>query len=156
MITSSEIEALFNINYHVLRYSFKDITDELALIQPKPAGNSINWVLGHILYERDVISTLIGQEGLLSSDQSTPYQRGSTSYEIDKLMSFSNMQSILNRTPARFKAGFESLTVEKLAVVDENEKTLSYQLTFLQFHEAYHIGQIGLLRRLVGLEGVIK
>lgn len=30
------------------------------------------------------------------------------------------------------------------------------RLAFLQFHESYHAGQVGLLRRLLGKDGVIR
>ena len=30
------------------------------------------------------------------------------------------------------------------------------QLTFMGFHEAYHLGQIGLIRKMLGKEGAIK
>ena len=33
--------------------------------------------------------------------------------------------------------------------------TLGWRLAFLQFHEAYHAGQLGLLRRLLGKDGAI-
>jgi|GEM_PF-4157679 len=41
--------------------------------------------------------------------------------------------------------------VEKL-----KDKDLLEQLTFLGFHETYHLGQIGLIRKLLGKEGAIK
>jgi hypothetical protein len=47
------------------------------------------------------------------------------------------------------------MTPEQLAHGDANG-TLGDKLGFLQFHEAYHAGQIGLLRRLVGKEGKIQ
>jgi uncharacterized damage-inducible protein DinB len=34
--------------------------------------------------------------------------------------------------------------------------TVREALAVLQFHEAYHAGQVGLLRRLLGKPGVIK
>ncbi len=156
MITSSEIEALFRINFNVLRYSFKDITEELALKQPQPAGNCINWILGHILVSRDNVLELIGQDRLLTADQSEPYRRGSTANNTNSFLKFADLQSILKKTPKRIKEGLETLTTVDLAVLGDRDETLSYRLSFLHFHEAYHCGQIGLLRRLVGLDGVIK
>lgn len=156
MITGAEIEALFRINFNVLRFSFKDITEELARFQPQPAGNCINWILGHILVSSDNVLTLIGQDKILTPEQSEPYRRGSKPIETDNFMKLSQLQSILIRIPKRMKDGLERLITVDLAVIGDRDESLSYQLTFLHFHEAYHCGQIGLLRRLVGLEGVIK
>jgi hypothetical protein len=36
------------------------------------------------------------------------------------------------------------------------DEALMEQLTFMGFHEAYHLGQIGLLRNILGKEGAIK
>jgi len=99
---------------------------------------------------------LIGQDKILTTEQSEPYRRGVKPNEVDRFMKLSQLQSILKRTPKRIKDGLESLTTTELAAVDDLDESLSYRLTFLHFHEVYHCGQIGLLRRLVGLEGVIK
>jgi uncharacterized damage-inducible protein DinB len=34
--------------------------------------------------------------------------------------------------------------------------TLEQQLGFLAFHESYHVGQVGVLRRLIGKPGAIR
>jgi len=39
---------------------------------------------------------------------------------------------------------------------DDPQETLGSLLGFLLLHQAYHAGQIGLLRRVAGLEGAIK
>jgi uncharacterized damage-inducible protein DinB len=47
------------------------------------------------------------------------------------------------------------MTEEHLAA-SAGKETVGDQLAFLQFHEAYHIGQAGLLRRLAGKDGAIR
>ena len=36
------------------------------------------------------------------------------------------------------------------------DETIGTLLTFLVFHEAYHVGQLGVIRRALGYEGVIR
>jgi uncharacterized damage-inducible protein DinB len=36
------------------------------------------------------------------------------------------------------------------------DATVSEKLAFLQFHEAYHAGQIAILRRMAGKPGAIR
>jgi hypothetical protein len=36
------------------------------------------------------------------------------------------------------------------------DETVGSLLAAISFHEAYHVGQTGLLRRVVGREGVVK
>ncbi len=52
-------------------------------------------------------------------------------------------------------AALERTTEADLAASHAKE-TVGQRLAFLQFHEAYHIGQIGLLRRLLGKPGAIR
>jgi hypothetical protein len=58
--------------------------------------------------------------------------------------------------------GLVALTAEKLEAPapfspsNDQEETIGSLLAGLLFHESYHIGQLGLLRRLVGKDGIIK
>jgi len=50
------------------------------------------------------------------------------------------------------KAGGDKAAADKAV----GNKTVGNQLAFFQFHEAYHAGQVGLLRRLAGKEGALR
>jgi len=60
-------------------------------------------------------------------------------------------------TPGGIGQAFETVTADRLAALHkpESRRPRGMQLHFLQFHEAYHVGQIGLMRRVVGKPGAI-
>jgi len=46
---------------------------------------------------------------------------------------------------------------DKLKEIDLRDDNEKYRMvTFLAFHESYHTGQTGILRRIIGKEGAIK
>jgi uncharacterized damage-inducible protein DinB len=61
----------------------------------------------------------------------------------------------LDRSQERLMTRLERVTDEELAAA-RGESTMGKQLAFYQFHETYHVGQTGLLRRIGGKEGVIR
>jgi len=48
------------------------------------------------------------------------------------------------------------MTAEGLKRLFELNQSLGSKLAVLQFHEAYHAGQLGLLRRIAGKKGAIQ
>lgn len=132
----------------VLNRNLKDITHEESLITPHGGGNSLNWVLGHIIVSRDDIRELIGLEKLCG-DNMKIYDRLTEGLDPAQAIELSKLIEIYN-------SGQNTLE-EKLKETDlrgDNEKYRS--VTFLAFHESYHTGQTGLLRRIIGKEGAIK
>jgi len=132
----------------VLNRNLKDITHEESLTAPAQGGNSLNWVVGHIIVSRDDIRELIGLDRLCGDDMKM-YDRDTEPVSPDKLMDFSKLLEMFN-------AG-QTLLVDKLKETDLREDNEKYRMvTFLAFHEAYHVGQTGILRRIIGKEGAIK
>jgi len=135
-------------SHMVLNRNLKDITHTESLVAPAGGGNSLNWVVGHILVSRDDIRELIGLDRLCGDDMKM-YDRDTEPVSPDKLMDFSKLLEMFN-------AG-QTLLVDKLKETDLREDNEKYRMvTFLAFHEAYHVGQTGILRRIIGKKGAIK
>ena len=66
------------------------------------------------------------------------------------------MLADFDREQERIQAALGRVTDADLAKPFGDGDTVEGWLHFLQFHEAYHIGQVALLRRIVGHEGAIK
>ncbi len=162
MNSPEEIFNLFQVNYIAMSANIKDIDNQTSLIKPQPAGNHINWVLGHILVSRGMILEMLDEKPVLSDIQAAPYKRGSVSNPMDFLLPFEALVDRLNQSQIALKGAFGKITQDQLALIDEESdlewkrQPLGDRLLFLHFHEAYHIGQLGLLRRLAGMEGVIQ
>ncbi|HAX48712.1 MAG TPA: DinB family protein [Ignavibacteria bacterium] len=135
-------------SHMVLNRNLKDISHPESLVTPAQGGNSINWILGHIIVSRDDIRELIGLDKLYGEDMKM-YQRGAEAVSTDKLMDFSKLLEMFNTG--------QNLLVDKLKETDLRGDNEKYRMvTFLAFHEAYHAGQTGILRRIIGKEGAIR
>ena len=132
----------------VLNRNLKDITHTESLVTPPNGGNSINWILGHIIVSRDDIRELLGLDKLCG-DEMKMYQRGAEAVDANKLIDLGKLMEMYNDG--------QQIIEERLKELDLREINEKYRMvTFLAFHEAYHTGQTGILRRIIGKEGAIK
>jgi uncharacterized damage-inducible protein DinB len=146
---NSETITVFQFNSRVLHINIDDLTHEDSLASPKGGGNSINWIVGHLLTSRDDIFEMIGIERRCSPDIVKTYSRGTENVTKDNALNISELVKM-------FDASQKPLE-EKIAEMDYSAKPNELKnLTFLAFHEAYHCGQTGILRRVAGKEGAIK
>jgi hypothetical protein len=133
-----------------------------SLIQPQAAGNCMNWIVGHLICVYGKVLPQLGQTSVIEPEKLAPYDRGSAPLnEIDAL-EFGSLVGAWDETCNRMDAGLATLTAEVLnerapfsPANDPNETVRSLMGTVL-FHQAYHAGQTGILRRVVGKAGAIK
>jgi hypothetical protein len=72
------LATMFGLNQHVLKVNTQGISHEESLIQPKPSGNCLNWVVGHVAATRDAqVLPLLGEKPVWSPGESSLYLRGS-------------------------------------------------------------------------------
>lgn len=148
---------MYGINHHALHVNLKGVTNEQALIQPRPSGNCMNWVVGHIVASRNGVLAALGEEPIWPKEEAKTYARHSapiTAAEAAKPLDA--IVGDFDRAQERIQAGLARATDADLAKPFGDGDTVAGWLHFLQFHEAYHIGQVALLRRIAGHEGAIK
>jgi len=163
-MNAASIQKTFEFTYFVLTRNAEGITHEMSLAAPSPGGNCMNWVLGHILSTRSTILKLAGEEPVWGEAEAAPYQRGSeplTPGRAAVARPFAELLADLARSQERLMAGLARITPEQLAApglpgVPGGDQPVGTQLAVLNFHEAYHAGQTGILRRLAGLPGAIQ
>ena len=145
----------FRNNHWVLMKHAEGWSHEESLMRAGAGGNTFNWVLGHVVASRNDIFALLGEPPVWSEADAAPYVRGSHELAPAMARQLSAILADLDRSQERLTARLERLTAAELAAA-HGDSALGKQLTFLQFHETYHVGQTGLLRRLAGKEGVIR
>lgn len=140
-----------------LDWNLNGITEQDALVQPSGGGNCINWVVGHIVSGRETILSQLREPGVWPPELTERYGRGSAPVtdESNAPASLGDMRRAFEHSQETIMQALDRISEAKL---DESvgHRTLGERLAFLQFHEAYHVGQVGVLRRLVGKEGAIK
>jgi len=149
--------------HYVLKKNTDGVSHEQSLHRPQPGGNCLNWVVGHIVASRNGFLEALGEEPVWAEEQAKPYRRGgkpmtdgSEAHELESLL------KDLDASQERLMNGLKRLDPERLddpapfSPVNNENETLGSLFAGLTFHESYHAGQTGLLRRVMGLEGAIE
>jgi hypothetical protein len=146
----------------VVRMNTAGITQEESLLQPRPDGNCMNFVVGHLVNIYDKVLPLVGQEPVLGGAVSR-YERGAPALrDPSEAMQLSELLDAFDTQTERFQAGLATLTPEALErpmpgpdSKGELTETMRSLLGTILFHQAYHAGQTGVLRRIAGKPGAI-
>jgi uncharacterized damage-inducible protein DinB len=150
------IAKIFEFSHMTLTRNLEGITQEESLRAPEPGGNSLNWVLGHLLYHRNVVMKLLNQPPVWDPEKAARYARGSAPVGPgDNPEPLESIRAELDRSQAPLVAALRACTAEELAAPGEKGDPLIQRLTLLGFHEGYHGGQISMLRRVLGHAGAI-
>ena len=147
----------------VLRMNTEGVTHQESLMQPQPAGNCMNFVVGHLMSVYDQALPLVGQQPVLGVEALGRYMRGSPPLrDPAEAMDFGELLAAWDTASERFDAGLASLTPEVLdrpmPGPDSNgelTETTRSLLAIILFHQTYHAGQAGVLRRIIGKPGAI-
>jgi len=125
------------------------IGHEESLVTPQPAGNSLNWVIGHVVASRNGLLRLSGMDLHWSKEEARPYIRGSALLAVEAARPFNEILTAYEQTQHKLLERLQNMSDSELDAASD-KGTLGEQLAFLLFHEAYHAGQAGLLRRVLG------
>ena len=149
--------------HQVVRLNLDGVTQSESLIQPQPAGNCLNWVVGHLLAVYHQALPLIGQEGVIETSVIQRYNRGSAPMlDGAEALDISELMAAWDECSRRVDAGLASLSDETLAMpapmspTNNPHETIGSLLSTVSWHQAYHAGQTGVLRRIAGKAGAIK
>ena len=159
MNTQQTIAHQFGLVYRMIADNVEGMTAEQSLAQPSPGGNCANWIVGHLTNVHNGVMGLAGQEPVWESEQLKnagwdPITGPSSA------IPWETMRDRLLGSRERCVAAISNLTDEQMA--DEvphpfgGTTTRGELLGLLAFHQAYHSGQLGILRRVAGLEGAVK
>lgn len=162
-MTGSDLAKMYEFSYGAIRRNLENLTNADTLVRPDAGGNCLNWVLGHMIVTRNVIHALAGASPVAMGEAASEYQRGSHPEGTGRFLDLGTLQGLLEASQRELIPALSRLSEEALkSPVPEQYKrqpltgSLDEALIRLQYHEAYHNGQIGLLRRIAGKEGAIK
>lgn len=143
------------IHAQALGKNLEGITHEKSVVQPPSGANCINWVAGHILFFRNDLHALLGAEPAWDGERMKRYDRGSPPItDPAAALPYDELRAGLEKSLATMNAAVDAMDPARLAE-PAARGTVGDRISFLLFHETYHIGQLGVLRRLVGLPGAL-
>lgn len=139
------------------------VTHEDSLRRPAPGGNCLNWVIGHLVWVYNGFLPLLDQPPVLPEGALERYRRGAPPLDGGRdAIEFGALMAAWNEASARVDAGLARLSPERLdgagvrTGADSVDESFRASVTTVMFHQAYHAGQTGVLRRLIGREGAIR
>lgn len=143
------IKIQISSSYTVVSMNIEGITNEEALIFPNGEANCMNWVLGHLIHIRNPLLSILGEEPVWDSEKFSCYNRGEIPLERkDEFVSFDELKSYLKQSQDRLNS--------KLDKMESFNPEQIKDISTLCFHEIYHSGQLGYIRRVLGKTGAIK
>ncbi len=151
----------FQMAKWALDTNLEGLDHEQSLAAPQPAGNSANWVVGHLLSAYDNLLKAIGKDPVADTPAMDPYRRGCEPLDPAGARSLTELRADLEVAHDRVVEAVAGLSEEDLAQAspvsprnDPNE-TIGSFIGLLAFHQSYHVGQLGVLRRVAGENGAI-
>ncbi len=162
MATPTVIDGLvtqLEISHRSIKRNLDGITHDDSLKRLEGA-NSINWIIGHMLASRGGVLKALGGQSPLNRDQVAEYARGSSG-ELAHPLRLDELVGMFDRTQAPLVDALRRATGDELNAVSAMRTpagegaTLAQALAAMTLHECYHVGQLGLARRLVGKKGAI-
>lgn len=134
------------------------VDHELSLRSTPDTGKPIYWVLGHLTATFDVLLPSLGRERVAEPGTLEPFRRGSQPMSAEEApLPFLELVELFQRAAARFREGLRQLPEERydekapFSPREREDETLLSLLFLIAAHQAYHCGQLGILRRACGL-----
>ncbi len=147
-MTNSIFSSQLKFLKRVMELNTGDITQEESLVSSPQSGNSVNWLIGHMIVVRDLMLDAMGLECMASEEMVATYSQGTKNVDKESAMQFTELLKM-------YYQGTEEM-LKRLEGDELNDEEKVKSIAGLIFHECYHSGQIGLFRRIIGKEPKIK
>ncbi len=146
----------FNLQTNLFVNCLADVTDDIASFRPNDRTNSLGFVATHLVDARYFMSTMFG----LSAEK--PFPNLDSAAGIEQIDDLPTVDEILVKWIDLSQAFQRHLRSVELSLLGEpaphdfpfGDDTLLGGFGFLLHHEAYHLGQMGLLRKYFHLEAM--
>ncbi len=152
------IVGLYGLSNGILATSISDLSDQDAKVRLRDgAGPSVAWTIGHLCHYKHVVLGLLGEprENLFASRfENTPASDG-TDYPSPAVLAatFSRLNTDLCGALASASA---RLDAPMPGGGPHDEKRVLDTVLFLAWHEAYHLGSIGAIRKELGRKAIAE
>lgn len=148
----------FRITTNLFIKAMSDIDKETAMRRPGPMSNPLLWLAGHVIHFRTRMLSLIGvtRDFPWGDVFDTGSRVGDASQYPEPsviLAAWEEMSELLMERLATLTD--EDLVVPPIARVPSTDATLRGAIGYFSLHEAYHVGQMGYVRKWLGMTPII-
>jgi hypothetical protein len=159
-MTPVHLIRLFQFTQMILSRLLSDVSHEDTMREAGPDGKCINWIVGHAIFARGELLGILGREPEWYNNIMAVYgEQGAGTFTVKAARSLPDLQRLLEQsldmlTETLLKMGAAlNEPCDQLPHVSEGG-TVADRVGSFACHEAYHAGQIGLMRRLLGKPGL--
>ncbi|MDH3733876.1 MAG: DinB family protein [Gemmatimonadota bacterium] len=150
------------VTAYVLGKNLEGITHEDSLRHPSAGGNSLNWIVGHMADARNKLAIALTEEPVFSPVRLAMYDgTEEATYSADEALDFDELQACCQDAGEAVISALTNMDDEALSrpapfsVTGNPDETVGSLASTFAFHDAYHAGQTGVLRRVCGHPGVL-
>jgi uncharacterized damage-inducible protein DinB len=145
-------------NHAAFHLNVDGISHAESLTSPGASGNCLNWVVGHIVAARQRwLATVLGGKPTIDITRLPVYARGAQRL-VDGAgaVRLEELVAAYDAAQAPLLAGMAALTPERMGEKapfspgNDPRETIGSLVAKLTYHEGYHTGQTGILRRMLG------
>ena len=121
-------------------------------------SNPIIWIAGHLAWARFGMSSMLGEP--LPSPWGSVFAKGAKPDESPTLPSPEDVLSRWREVSRQLDERLSKATPEQLGAAAPRpfpigDKSVLGALTFLTYHEGYHLGQMAMIRKALGLSRLV-
>jgi len=149
-ITSALLRSLFLDSYAKIKTHTMQITHAESVRSPVSGANCIHWIVGHVVVARCNFLTLLDTPSIWDWPTCECFIPGSKpTIETAARIRFATLLTDLDRTQDQLLAALAHIAEADLEVAKDGQ-TIGEQLVTYAAHEAYHAGQLEILRQGLG------
>jgi hypothetical protein len=67
-MTGTELAQIYEFSYEAIQRNLDGLTNDDSVLCPEPAGNCVNWVVGHMVTRRGLVLMVAGADGSVLTD----------------------------------------------------------------------------------------
>lgn len=147
----------------LLEMNTADVSHEDSLATPPRGGSCLNQVVGHMARTRNLALGNMGQKSPYPMEDFDPYDdRTGVRFSRENALPFDELRRRFKAMQEPLVRAIKGMSPEAMAsppprkITGAPDETVGTNLATFVFHETYHVGQTGVLRRVAGKPGVVK
>lgn len=156
---AAPLALIFGANTALLVKAFDGVDDDQLWHRPSQQNNPILWIAGHMVGTRALMVQLLGES--CDTGWGQVFARGAVVGEERTYPSRADVLRVHAEVAAKVQSKLLALTAAALAREATagpkpfGVKTVGDQMAFFALHDSYHLGQIGYIRKALGLSGLV-
>jgi len=149
---------IFAVSDTFINRSIEGLTEDDLWHRPTEQSNPMFWLLGHIVHTRGAVLRILGED--FRTGWGEIFQRGATLQDRSAYPALAEIERVRMDAAARLASRLASVTDEFLSRVATGHKLpgckiVADQVAFLGLHEAYHVGQLAYVRKMLGHTSIV-